>query len=389
MIVWLALLVPIVTVAVLYFFYKHDVVIWEFLIPFAVSIVLIGVAQLILIHSQTSDVEYWGGIVTKAEYYEDWNERVPCSHPTYCESCSTDSNGNRTCTSYQCGWDHPYDVDYHPEYWRVVNTNGESIRISKGKYHQLVRKFGNKKFVDLHRDYHTDDGDKYLSKWPETPETADITTTKHTYENRVMASRSVFNFPEVDPRDIRKYGLYTYPAIQGHYTRPAILGGGSMKAQRKFQLINGYMGRSQQLRVWVLLFKNQPRDAGHLQEALWVGANKNEFVITIGVDNQYNVEWSHVFSWTEAERLKIDTRYYVEEQESLDLVALADWLKPRLRKQWDRREFAEFDYLKVEPPTWAVVLIFFLTILANIGVSAYVVMNQFKESSWNRESWRR
>jgi len=172
----------------------------------------------------------------------------------------------------------------------------------------------------------------------------------------------------------------------------------SGKAQRKFQLINGYMGRSKQLRVWVLLFKNQPRDAGHLQEALWIGANKNEFVITIGVDSQYNVEWSHVFSWTETERLKIDTRYYVEEQEELDLVALADWLKPRLRKQWERREFAEFDYLKVEPPTWAVVLIFFLTILANVAVSAYVVMNQYSESyrygsddysPWKSKPWER
>lgn len=382
MLVWFALLIPIAATFIIWKRWPHEIAVWELIAPVGVCVLLIGLTQFALIQSQTKDSEYWGGIVTKAEYYERWNERVPCTHYEYCETCTTDSRGNQTCTSYVCGTMHPYDVDNHPPKWLVHNTNGETIRINKTKFRQLVSKFGNKSFVDLHRDYHTIDGDKYVSVWPETDETAEVMTTHHTYENRIQTSRSVFNYPKVTPEEQKQYGLYQWPSIRGFYDRPAILGRGGPtmeEAQREFQLLNGYLGRKKQLRIWVLIFQNQPRDAGHMQEAMWIGGNKNEFVITVGVDDEYHVEWAHVFSWTKKERLKIDTRYFLEEQDQLDLVALADWLRPRLNKRFVRRPFAEFDYIKVSPPTWGIILIYVLTLLASVGISWYAVANQIRD----------
>lgn len=384
MIIWFAMLIPIIAAVALLVFFKHKVLWWEYLLPTVSCLVLIGVSSLASECSQTADTEYWGGLVKKAEYYEDWNEQVPCSHPEYCETCSTDSNGNTTCTEYVCGTQHLYDVDYHSEYWKVRDTNGISIRISEGRYRKLVRQFGNQKFVDLHRDYHTDDGDKYVTMWPGNRETAEPTTTKHTYENRVQASRSVFNYPEVTDQQIKQYDLYRYPKVRGSYYMKPILGNAGPKtseASKGLAYYNGLLGPRRQVRAFILVFHNQPIDAGHFQEALWVGGNKNEFVLAVGLNGQ-EVEWAHVFSWSKKERLKLDAEVFVSEQKEFDPVATVDWLGKNL-KRFDRREFAEFEYLHVEPPTWLIVLTYVLTLIITIGTSVFAVVNKFDDKNPN------
>lgn len=65
-----------------------------------------------------------------------------------------------------------------------------------------------------------------------------------------------------------------------------------------------------QVRVWVLLFNNLPRETGLLQEAYWVNGNKNELVICIGL-NEDKIMWSHIFSWTESQTIKIELRNFI------------------------------------------------------------------------------
>lgn len=379
MLVWFALLLPAITTLIIHHFWKHKVVVWELALPFLVSIVLVGICHLVIQMSLTTDTEYWGGLVVKAEYYERWDERVSCTHTKYCTS--TDGRGNTS--TYACGTHHIYDVTEHPPRWQVVNTNGHVIQISANKYRELVRKFGNSRFVNLRRNYHTVDGDKYVAEWNQSRETAEVTVTAHLYENRVKSSRSVFNYEEVSPEDIEKYGLYGYPSIRSFYRLPPVLGDGvSGEEQRAFELLNGYLGSRKEVRVWVLLFEDQPREAGHYQEALWVGGHKNEFVITIGLKEDRSVDWAHVFSWSESEHLKVGTRHHLETMGTLNLISLATWLEPELRNRYRRKSFEEFSYLSVEPPWWATLLVFILTVLANVGISWYVIANEFEERGW-------
>ena len=373
MVIYLALAIPIITAIVLLIWFKHRTTIWEFGIPFGVSLIFIIIFKLVIETSLTSDTEYWGGWVVKTQYYEDWNEYIHkiCTE-TY--ACGTDSKGHtRYCTrTYDCSY-----VDYHPPYWRIIESNGFKLRINKEHYAYLKQKFGTKEiFIDLHRDYYTDDGDLYEVHWGNTEETLVPVTTAHTYENRVQASMSTFNYYEVDPK---KDKLFEYPRSNGLYYMPAILGpGGPTKkaAERKLQLLNAKLGRAKQVRVMVLIFVDKPRDVGHDQENYWVGGNKNEFIITIGVDKEYNIQWCHPFSWTKAELLKVETRSFVEEQEKLDLVALADWLYPKIKADFIRLPFANFSYLTVEPPLWAILVTFIVTLLVNVGVSLWVILNR-------------
>ena len=378
MIIWLAMVVPVIAAVVLYFRFKRRVLWWEFLVPFAASVVLIGASKAITAAAQTHDKEYWGGWVTTTEYYEDWNETVPCSHTKYCTRSYP--CGNQTCTDeYACGTEHLYDVDYHSPYWQVVDSNGIAIGVTQSRFEYLCTKFRNRRFVDLHRNYHTNDGDKYAATWDGREDNIEVVTTIHNYENRVQASSSVFNFITVDPK---KYDLFEYPEIYDDYKCHSVLGNGGptmINAQWKLDYWNARLGAAKQIRMFILVFMDKPLEAAVEQESYWKGGNKNEFILAIGVNKQHEVQWAYVISWTPVESLKIEARNFAVEQKQLDLVKIADWLGHNIREKWVRKQFADFSYITVEPPTWAVILALLLTIAINIGTSWWVVNNECRE----------
>jgi len=368
--IWLALIIPFIVTIYVIIRYKRKVTLWEIAIPLTICVILIAVCKVFTHAIQTTDIEYWGGCVAQAEYIEDWDKEVPCRHPIY----ETDSKGN----SVFVGYEHVYDVDYYPPQWFVTDSNGIKLRIDKYKFEELAKRFKNRVFVDLHRHYHSKDGDKFVTKWDGSDNTLEPVTTTHYYENRVQASQSVFGYCSVDPK---VYGLFKYPKISGYYNCPAILGydGSDLsQAQRAFNVINSRLGPKRQVRVWVLVFLNQPLQAGFDQENYWQGGNKNEFVITIGINKEGKVRWCHVFSWTKVESLKIETRDYVTSRSKLDLVNLAQWIGPELEKRFVRKHFKDFGYLSVEPPFWMIIIIYIFVMLVSIGTSYWIVKNEFE-----------
>jgi len=104
--------------------------------------------------------------------------------------------------------------------------------------------------------------------------------------------------------------------------------------------------------------------------------------MTIGLNKKNEVQWCYPFSWTEEEGLKVQARNFVIGQKGkpLDLVPIVQWLHKECAAQFVRKEFADFDYLSVEPPTWAHVLTWILTIATNVGLSYFIVLNEFEEN---------
>lgn len=371
MIIWLAVLVPLVGAGALYWIWHHRVTLWEAAVMILVPTILIAFAKGCTEHLQTRDTEYWGGYVTTAEYYEDWNERVSCRHPISCTHYDKEGRQKHVNDGYR----HSYDVDYHPEYWQVNTSVGESKSISRQTFELLVTQFGNRVFVDLNRDYHTNDGDKYAATWKGERERIEPVTIQRSYENRIQASQSVFNFKEVNPRD---YGLYEYPPLNGFIQQVTHGPGSTQTAEKKFQFMNATLGPSHQVRLFVLVFQNQPIQAAMEQEAFWKRGNKNEFVTCVGVDQNLIVQWAHVFSWSDIEELKIEARNFVIGQKNLDLSLYADWLEPQIKAKWVRKKFEEFSYLTVEPPLSAVIWTFIGTLVVTVAVGIWAVMNEHK-----------
>lgn len=379
MILFIAVLISIAFVVYLGMQHYDKMAWWEYAIIFIVPISMVLVGMSGVEYAMTRDTEYWGSLVSRATYEERWDEEVPCRHTKYCTRSVTDSNGRLSTETYACGTEHSYDVDDHPPEWYMTTTSGEKLDISSDYYNNLTVKFGNKTFLDMHRDYHSIDGDAYYTVWDNNPLKAEGVTTSHWYENRILVSNSIFKFSEVTALEKQNFALYDYPEINGNYKQKSILGDGGPSqafAEVKLDYVNGFLGTKKQVRTYILLYKDKPLESGVMQQSLWQGGNKNEFVVAIGTDREYNIRWCHVFSWTDQEIVKIEARDFVMGQGKLDLVKLVEFLQPHLDAKFKRKQFKDFAYLEVEPPLWYVVLTFFLTISVDAGIAFWAISNE-------------
>lgn len=364
---WFALAIPVLVTTWLLIYHRKETKVWEVAVLFASCLLTIFICRYAVEKFAISDIEYWGNLGQRAVYYEDWNELVIRTE-TY--SCGTSKNP-KTCTRTVT------DIDYHPEYYELHTDGGQRIRISRAKYKQLVKLWGKPTFKDLHRNYHTDDGDMYYIDWDGEKSTAEPVITVHRYPNRTQVSSSVYKYEKVSEDDIATYKLYDYPELYG-YQDNAILGFHDINATKEFLFLNGYWGPKKKVRLWVLVFRNQPLRAGKLQEAYWGGANKNEFVYAIGIDNENKIKWSHVFSWTDVHDLKIEARDFIKNMDTLNLVSLAEWTHINIPR-FIKKDFREFDHLKVEPPLWAIIVAYTIILVINILVAIWVVKNEYTD----------
>lgn len=365
MIIWFLIIVPIIFLTVLLYKYNKHITWWEVTLHISVSILLIFICKLFSEYKLTSDTEYLGGLVKNTEYYQSWNEYI------YQTCTRTDSKGN--VTTYDCSY-----VMTHPEYWTVELVDGRVFHVSEDLYTKIVNKFNNATFVDLYRAYHTRDGDKYVSVWNNDFSNYHFFVNENTYTNKVQATNSVFNYPNVSKDEILEYGLFEYPEVE-EFDIPTILpvSSNNFEIEKRLKYINGKFGPEIQLRLWILLFKNKSKKSGQLQEFLWKGGNKNEFVICIGIDDKNNIKWNHIFSWTESQDLKIETRNFISVQDTLNLLELSNYIETEFPKKWKRKPFSDFNYLTVEPPLSALIIAFILQIIFNIIHGVWIVKNHY------------
>lgn len=369
MMIYAALLLPPVITAITAFLWPHKVKLWELLVPIGAGTATALLTAYAGTRVATTDTEFWNGFVVKAEYYEDWNETVPCSHIKWC----TDSKGN----SYACGTQHTFDVDYHPERWELVDTNGISVVISKEAFELLCKRFQERKFVDLHRNYYTDDGDKYETNWNGERATARLVVTEHWYTNKVAASDAIVRWPAISPERMKKLHAYAKPD-NGAYA-PSLMGWADPEAKAVLDYTNGAYGAAKQLRLLVLVFQGQPLDAALEQEYAWRGGNKNELVLCVGLDADNGmVQWGYAFSWTDDRTLVADVSGYVNARkgQEFNCLELVQYLENEVPPRWVRKHFEDFDWIWIDPPWWAIILTYLCTIIASCGAAFWVVVNE-------------
>lgn len=381
MIIWFLMIVPIIATLVMFLFFdRKRIAWWEYLFLFGASALVIFISKVVIESTMVSDKEFWGQTAYQVEYEGAYDEYI---HKTCTESyaCGTDSDGN---TKY-C--DRTYDCSYvenHGPKWRIKGSKGASIRISKSEYNRVKNKWGNEKKTGSHRNYHSYDDGIFGSFWLDRDELVECIVTSHRYENRVKVAKSVFNFIEVTDEDKERLGLYDYPKIYDGYKQSVIIGYKDDVAERKLQLLNGKLGPKKQVKVFILVFEGKTKEAGVMQEAYWKGGNKNEFILTIGIDKQGNVNWAHPFSWAERSIVKVNAREFVMSQEKLNLSGIADFLHDDLDKRFVRKSFSDFSYLTVEPTITSIVWASIILVIITIGLVAWFLLNDFDDNLMGR-----
>lgn len=373
---WLPMILPFLTVLICFTWFREYTLWWEALIPIGASIITILIFKYAAETYSTRDIEYWNGTIQYTAYYEEWNEYI---HRT----CSyTDSDGNTH--TYDCSY-----VDWHPEFWVITDNNELTEEISQIEYNRLMKLFGNSTFVDMHRDYHSVDGDMYISYWPKTEDTREIMVTKHSYENRIQASNSVFNFAEVTPEEIQMYDLKEYPKIDRNHKQRHLLGDDNKKVERQLELLNARLGKDKELTLFIIDFGMNSKHSAEFQEAYWKGGNKNEVIVCIGssdlsADDAFAhkpkyINWSYVITWSENQLLKINIRNYLAHNPTLDYNTLIPFLEEELSKNFERKHFADFSYLKVDLTPTQIILNWIINIILSIGMGLIVIKNGAKE----------
>lgn len=375
------LLVSVITVIYLIGWHAKKIA-WQEIVIAPLIAILIGTLGKFFTESvMQSDTEYWGTWVIQARHQEDWTEWEEVTD--YCTK--TDSKGNTT--TYACGSHIEYH--YHPDVFSVVLHSNDEIIVDQSHYEELKSLYGprqHERRSGHHDDYHrakfrTGDGYLHVCTWPGSQQTFRPATVEKAWRNRVLAAKqSLFHFREVSKEEKTKFGIYDYPEIHTFYHQDPILGpngpiGG--RANEKLKEWNAKLGPEKQVKMFILLYYNQPYEAALIQESYWQGGNKNEFILCVGLDNANKPQWSKVISWSEDEDLKVRVQDFAASQKTLDLVKIVDFMVPAVRKQFHRKEFKVFDYLQVEPPTWAYILSFFLALLANVGFSYWAISNTF------------
>ena len=367
---------PFIIAVLLLIFFRNQVTWFEYIGLIVISILFTLMFRGIFVSINESDTEYWGGYMTKIRHYDDWDEWV---HKTCTRRvpAGRDSKGNtiyRTET-YDCSY-----RDYHPERWTYTDNYGsEHYFCDKEEFDRAMAELGYPKmvFVDMHRHYYTKDGDTQDYYWDGTFENSRTLTTWHTYTNKVIASRSIFRFEDIDKEKAKELGLFEYPEIQD-YDQKSLLGVRLDRlTKKKIKYLNGMFGSKYQFRMYILVFKDKPLVISEQQKSYWQGGNKNEFVLCLGYNTKtHKIDWCNPFSWCDSPKLEVATKRYFREHPNLNLMGYCKWLEKNINL-WKRKEFKDFDYIDVEMSDGQTTALFIIILLLDIGMSIFLIGNDY------------
>lgn len=437
---YLALLIPIIVTVIFYFFRKNKFTWWEFFIPIAVIAITILISKLIIDTTSVTFTEYWGSTITavyEEEPYNYWHQET-CSYTT-----CTGTGKTQVCITHYYDCSHQDDVGpswkavtnigeefsiserVYDQLIKQFKTKRVIIKLRSNHdpddycVSSKKTKFAGKKVGKISYIYET--------RWNGNDETRKAYTSKHHYKNKIKATDlSIFNISIVNEKQADSLGLFRYPEYNDDGLEyPTILGKNiSSITQEKFKRLNGKFGISNELRLWILIFENKPLTIARQQENFWVKGNMNEFVLCIGKKGN-QIQWAHTFSWALSNELTIDIRNKVMNLYQFKDTIIKIQQPPVISKltkkvrrlnvsteikdstirikfpsypvlneiTWDelykflnknlnkykRRDFREFDYLTVEPPTWAIIIIYVIAIIISVGINLWIIKNNFED----------
>ena len=365
----LIFLIPIVTAGILAFKFREKTALWEYAVVLVPSLLLFFALKYSFVYISSLDKEYLSDLVSKITYYEDWDETVMVTH-TRTVSCG---NGKTRTETYVVP-----ERRYHPKRYVYETVTGETNDVSEDEYKLICYKLNMPAvFKDMHRSYRSKDGDAYVTSWSRTRENSYPVTWTHLYQNKVKASSySIFKYGNMSEEEIKENKLFDYPEIKNNDQNP-ILGFNATDTDiDAVRYLNGYRGPKNQIHVFILCFNNPSLEVAEMQKAYWQGGNKNEFVVCLGVKNN-TVIWCNPFSWSDEPMLEVKTRDYFIKHPDINFKDYAEWLDTQIDKNWHRKEFNDFNYLSIELSIGWYIAILIIILCYNVGISYWVITNEF------------
>ena len=375
---WAALIWPSLTAIILLSIpvLRKRVASFEFFMPWVPVLALIPLGIGLGRSLQVTDYENLGGHAFSCRKWEAWDERVSCRHPKYKTETYTDSEGKTQTRTVQDGYEHMYDVDYHPEWHELLTTLGD-WSTSEEHYHKLVSWWGTPTFYDQHRSYHSIDGDMWQTNYDGKWNTLEPVFVCHPWENRTQAAHSLYRFDPVDPKETP---VYKKP---DEGSGKFILGPwGSDADNLELARINSQVGPHKQCIIFICGWTNKPQSVGVDQQHYWKGGGKNELVVTFSADENGVPQWAYVFSWMDDQTLSYEIRDFITSYTKVNIPKLLSYTRDIVEEKWERKQFSKnapdggFSFIRVDPPFWLIVTVHVLSVLFCGGISWYVCVNE-------------
>ena len=238
-------------------------------------------------------------------------------------------------------------------------------------------------------------GGRHIVHWDRVPKTSEPIVKEYTYENRLQTQS---HWGNVSEEDRRLYDVFDYPSVPGGWRLQALLTNGPAfrETDKYLQYLNGHLNTNQggykKVRLWMLIYNEQPQESAELQRAYWKGGNKNEITIMIGTNADREIVWADIMSHTdESQQLLVETRdkLLVEmpngkngfsgKLTDADLLKFTTWLGDAVQAQYVKPDFKQYDYIQVAPSMFAIILSYIIVIVVNLGAGAFVVYNPWQE----------
>lgn len=377
-------IIPIITCVILYIKFRKETVWWEYFAVFIPSILASGLLYLMFQAGRTSDIKFESYRVVSIRHYDKWDEwiRKICTERI---KVGKDKYITRT---YDCSY-----RQIHHEYWEMITSDGRIERIGKENY-DYYRKLWRtpEKFIECNRRYYKIDGDAQEYNWSGKISSLVTVSRKRGYDNYFQSSLSLYSMEKISEDQAKVLGLYNYPrtnysdsynGIWIYDQNPIVTDSCSWYSPnsldiRKLQDLNCKSPKD--FRCFILIYPAEKYgpDIVEFQKSYWTGGNENEVIFCIGLFKNQNISWARSFSWSAENRLETEILSEILPGDKFYMSVMIDKIgKAYLSGSWKPLKFSDYSYISPELYTSDYIIIFIITILVNLGLSWYVITNEY------------
>lgn len=381
----LILLIPIIACIILFIFYRSKVNIIEYLAILGSCTLVYFIYYYVDEEVSQSDTEYLGDYITKIRHEDDWDEWVKKTCSRRVPAGRNSNGGVRYMTKY-------YDCSYrsyHPDSYYMYPNNSSRISISKSEFNRLKIAWKTpERFVDMKRRYFKIDGDAHEFDWNKNPIHSRTVTFTNLYDNPILGSKTtIYRNIKISDSDIKEYELVDYPDIKG-YDQENILGRHWVPdyVRKKWKFINGFYGKSHQIRTYIIFYKNKTSEAADKQISYWKGGNKNELIIMMGIDEKTKLQWVKVHSWSDNPEFetRLDTHISSYIGRVVDMNELYNFYIDNVNS-WNRKEFKDFEYIQHTMSPGSMTALSIIILIITVVGSIIVVTNELDLIGWRNK----
>jgi hypothetical protein len=326
-------------------------------------------------HSQIGDWEIHSGQIIEVKQFSAWREQYEeAIYRTETYQSGTDGNGNPTYSTRQVFSHYETRRRWHEEYWKAYSNINTEHSIDKKFYQELCLRFGG--FVPVKGIRKTSetsskmiDGDP--NDYVATNKTGWIEPVNKSiyFENRVKATKNIFNRESISNKDANKLKLFEYPYYVGPWVSNRLMGNAQKYITfQNWEKLNGKLGPIKRINLICVGFESHDSSIAEKQMAYWKTPKKNDLIIMFGKN------WAQVYSFSDSELCKqnIQTLFLHPENPNL----LND-LEKEIIKNYQLVKWDKFKYLSISPQTHHIVWFLIVLFLTQTGLYIYFHNNEY------------